>query len=96
VKWTEAHDDYLRACVDEAVPYPQIAAHLGRTPASVRCRVYRLFDKAPRKRHWTPAAVRDVLRLREDGLTCREIGDLFGVTRAAIQKLIQRYTRGER
>ena len=96
MRWTEAHDDYLRACIAEAVPYPQIAAHLGRTPASVRCRVYRLFEKAPRKRHWTPAAVRDVLRLREEGLTCREVGHQFGVTRAAIQKLIQRYTRGER
>jgi transposase len=62
----------------------------------VRCRVYRLFDKAPRKRHWSAVAIRDVLRLRQDGLTCREIGDLFGVTRASIAKLIQRYARGER
>ena len=96
MRWTEAHDDYLKACVDEAVPYPQIAAHLGRTPASVRCRVYRLFEKAPRKRHWTPAAVRDVLRLREDVLTCREVGHQFGVTRASVAKLIQRYRGGER
>jgi DNA-directed RNA polymerase specialized sigma24 family protein len=77
--------------VDEGVPYPQIAAHLGRTPASVRCRVYRIFNKAPRKRHWSAGSVRNVLRLREEGLTCREVGDLFGVTRAAIAKLIQRY-----
>jgi DNA-directed RNA polymerase specialized sigma24 family protein len=90
VRWTEAQDDYLRACVDEGVPYPQIAAHLGRTPASIRCRVYRIYNRAPRKRHWSAVAIRDVLRLREHGLTCREIGDLFGVSRAAIAKLVQR------
>jgi transcriptional regulator len=35
--------------------------------------------------------ISDVLRLRELGLTCREIGDLFGVSRAAIAKLVQRH-----
>ena len=91
MRWTQTHDDYLRVCVCNGVPYPQIAAGLGRTPASVRCRVYRIFNRAPRKRHWSAVAIRDVLRLREDGLTCREIGDLFGVSRAAIAKLVQRH-----
>ncbi len=91
MRWTEAQDDYLRACVAEGVPYPQIAAHLGRTPAAVRCRVYRLYNRAPRKRQWSAMGISDVLRLRELGLTCREIGDLFGVSRAAIAKLVQRH-----
>jgi predicted transcriptional regulator len=77
--------------VDEGVPYPQIAAHLGRTPAAVRCRVYRIYNRAPRKRHWSAVAIRDVMRLRENGLTCCEVGDLFGVSRAAIAKLVQRH-----
>jgi len=77
--------------VAEGVPYPQIAAHLGRTPAAVRCRVYRLYNRAPRKRQWSAMGISDVLRLRELGLTCREIGDLFGVSRAAIAKLVQRH-----
>jgi len=91
VRWTEANDDYLRACVDEGVPYPEIAAHLGRTPASIRCRVYRLYNRAPRKRQWSAMGISDVLRLRADGLTCREVGDLFGVSRASIAKLVQRH-----
>jgi DNA-directed RNA polymerase specialized sigma24 family protein len=96
MRWTEAHDDYLRACVTEGVPYPQVAAHLGRTPASVRCRVYRLFDKAPRKRHWSAVAIRDVRLLLDQGLTFREVGDVLGVTRSAVAKVIQRSRRGER
>jgi len=91
MRWTEAHDDYLRACVAEGVPYPQVAAHLGRTPASVRCRVYRLYNRAPRKRHWSAVAIRDVLRLRDAGVTYREIGHEYDVSRSAVAKVIQRH-----
>ena len=78
-------------CSNRGVPYPEIAAHLGRTPASIRCRVYRLYNRAPRKRQWSAMGISDVLRLRADGLTCREVGDLFGVSRASIAKLVQRH-----
>lgn len=90
-RWTQAQDEFLRSCVDEGVPYPAIALLVGRTAASVRCRVYRLYATAPRKRQWSAMAIRDAMRLREAGLRLSEIGDEFGVTASSVAKVLARY-----
>ena len=47
-------------------------------------------------KHYGQAIIKDVLRMREEGLTSREIGESFGFATKQIKKLLERYRKNER
>lgn len=47
-------------------------------------------------KHYGQAIIKDVLRMKDEGLTSREIGENFGFTTKQIKKLLERYRRNER
>lgn len=47
-------------------------------------------------KHFGQPIIVDVLRMREEGLTNREIGDCFALTSIQIKKLLERYRKNER
>jgi transposase len=47
-------------------------------------------------KHFGQIIIKDVLRMKEEGMTNTEIGDHFGFTRKQIKKLLERYRKNER
>jgi hypothetical protein len=47
-------------------------------------------------KHYGQAIIKDVLRMKEEGLTSREIGDYFGFTSKQMKKLLERYRKNAR
>ena len=47
-------------------------------------------------RHFGQGIIKDVLRMKEEGRTHREIGDCFGLTTKQIKQLLERYRTNER
>lgn len=47
-------------------------------------------------KHFGQVIIKDVLRMREEGLTCREIGSHFGLSLMQIRKLLERHRINER
>mgnify|MGYP001597341437 CR=1 FL=1 len=47
-------------------------------------------------KHYGQIIIKDVLRMRAEGLTNRQIGEHFGLGLKQIKKLLERYRRNER
>lgn len=47
-------------------------------------------------RHFGQSIIKDVLQMRNEGRTHREIGDCFGLTTKQIKQLLERYRKNQR
>ena len=90
--WTKDEVEELKEMVAADVPLADIAAHIQRTPNSLKIKLQSLglLVKQPAPKPWTPEEDDEVVKLYNDGESFPAMAEHFGRTeRAIIARLVK-------
>lgn len=81
--WTPERTEKLIELFNKKMAYSDIAEAMGLTLCSIKHQIHKLqgdgiLEKKANTSPWTPAEITKLLRLREKGLTFKEIGERLG------------------
>lgn len=97
--WTPERTEKLIELFNKKMAYPEIAKEMGLTLFSVNHQIHKLqgdgiLKKKANTSPWTPAEITKLLRLREMGLTYRQIGEKLGRSENVCSTRYRKIKRG--
>ena len=96
--WTEEEDEELLMMREARKTFREIAAAFRRTETAIRMRYAKLSGGklVPDNAHWTRDEEKELLKLRQKGITFKAIGEMLGRTKNSVMGKYQRLEKGGR